>query len=194
MAIPYLPNIPQPNDQLSVSQGNILTDFQGINTFVNVNHVDFTSADAGKHKWASFPVQAGDPGTTVTELALYSKNSTLTASPELFIQRANNGNAVNVTASSLLSEGWSFLPSGLLIKWGIVTVTGHVSPYTYNYPAGANIPAFNPCYTVYLIPFNTNMVDVLVWQLGAFNNVSFQLQYTNGISGQFNYFAIGTGM
>ena len=190
MAIPYLPNIPQATDQLSVSQGDILINFQGINTFLNVNHEAFPSANAGKHKFVSFPVQAGNPGTTPTELAMYSKTSTLSAAPELFIQRANNGTVVEFTSSSQTANGWTRLPSGILLKWGTQALTG-VTPQVITFPVGANIPVFNLCLNVQLTPFQIVPLGGFIWQLSVFSNINFTVNYTAGATGFFTYFAIG---
>lgn len=50
----YTPNIPQPGDKPSVSQGQILANFQTLNTIFGINHYEFNSgANAGKHKIVS---------------------------------------------------------------------------------------------------------------------------------------------
>ena len=62
----YSPNIPQPTDIPANSQPQLLANFQGINTLINVNHIGFDVTDQGKHKWVSMPVQLAAPGTTVS--------------------------------------------------------------------------------------------------------------------------------
>jgi len=196
MAIPYLPNIPQPNDQLSVSQGNLLTNFQGLNTFVNVNHVDFTSADAGKHKFASFPVQAGNPGTTATELAVYSKNSAYTASagPQLLIQRPTNGSTVEFTSSSQTGIGWTFLPSGILLKWGNVVATSPTTTIMFPIAPGT-IPAFNGIFNVQLTPMKSTSgsnLSVSLQQPAPFDIFQIFCFSTGGLANdRISYLAIG---
>jgi hypothetical protein len=72
----YLPNIPQPTDFLSVSQGNLLTNFQSLDSTFDVDHTAFsnTSANLGKHAQVTlFEVQA-DPTLTFPETMVYSKN------------------------------------------------------------------------------------------------------------------------
>lgn len=46
--MPYLANIPLGNDQLNVSQGQILDNFQALSTYVSIDHVEFNLADQGK--------------------------------------------------------------------------------------------------------------------------------------------------
>ncbi len=52
----YLPDIPQATDLISVSQGQLLTNFQTLNTGFGIDHYEFNNAttDRGKHKHASF--------------------------------------------------------------------------------------------------------------------------------------------
>ena len=53
--MPYQNNIPQPTDQLSVSQGDLLNNFASIYTLIGVNHVQFDASGQGKHFFAEFP-------------------------------------------------------------------------------------------------------------------------------------------
>lgn len=120
----FNPNIPQPNDLLSDSQGDILQNFSSSNTSFGVNHYAFDDATVnnGKHKFASFPVQGSVPATTFTEGALYFK--TVSSGSALFMVRDNDpGTEVQLTSSSVgnvqtATDGWTWLPGGLLLQWG----------------------------------------------------------------------------
>lgn len=140
--MPYNANIPQSTDLISVSQGDLLANFQALNTFLNVNHVDFSSGNAGKHKWVTFPVQGSSPVIALGDIALFSKNSTLTTFNELFITN-QAGTETPITASDPATTGWAYLPSGLLLKWGVNAGNGDtVIPF----PVAATIPVFNNVY------------------------------------------------
>jgi len=140
----YQQNIPQPTDQISVSQADILNNFIALSTFLNINHVDFASADQGKHKFVSFPVQAVAPATTATEVALYSKTSTLLGGPELFFRNASSGIEYEFTSAVGATTGWARFPSGILIKWGNVSANGAA---VITFPVAANTPVFTAVYS-----------------------------------------------
>jgi hypothetical protein len=143
----YNPNIPQPNDLLSDSQGDILQNFGAANTSFAINHYEFDDATAknGKHKFVSFPPQGASPVTVVGELALFSK--TLASGVALFLTRDNNTVFdVQLTTSSIVApasiiNGYTFLPGGLLMQWGTSAVISGTSTINFNVPFSA--PAFN---------------------------------------------------
>jgi len=128
----YQANIPQPNNLLSQSQDDILNNFQAIQTLIGINHVNFNAADQGKHKWVTYPQQAATPpagsGFLATELGAYNAVYTLTNQNELYINKTNQATVVQVpSTASVLSansapaqntQGWTLLPSGILLRWG----------------------------------------------------------------------------
>lgn len=124
--MPYNSNVPQATDVLSQSQLDLLNNFQAIFTLVGVNHSNFGTPNQGKHNFVSMPVQSGNPGTTASEMALYTKTSSLTSVPEAFFQRAD-GSVVEFTSAAQSVTGWTRLPSNILIKWGQSSGTGSVA-------------------------------------------------------------------
>ena len=136
----YTVDIPQPTDDPSQSQGQILGNFQGINTLVNVNHVDFDEADEGKHKFLQMPEQAAAPATAANEAGLFAQESSLTAVTELVFRRESSGTEIEFTGLLANTNGWTRLPSGILLKWGSGSGSGAV---TVVFPTGATIPAFS---------------------------------------------------
>lgn len=150
----YQANIPQPTDQLSKSQGDILGNFQALQTLIDVNHVDFSSADQGKHKWVTFPIQALAPAFAATEIGLYNKVPAapfpLTTVGELFIQKSTGAN-IPMTASVQSSvDGWTYLPSGIILQWNQGTSVPLVGNNVVSLPNGAGQPRFNTIFTVML--------------------------------------------
>ena len=69
----YNSDIPQSTDDPSQSQGQILANFQELNTFTAVNHVALNDGDQGKHKFLQMPEQASAPSTGANEGGLYTK-------------------------------------------------------------------------------------------------------------------------
>lgn len=129
----YNPSIPQPTDIPANSQPQILANFQAINTLVDVNHVAFDQPDQGKHKWVSFPDQLlAVPATLNTEIALFSASNVNTGNIELNLVRQNNGAVIPFTATDGTANGWTMLPSGILMKWGTSSVVGGVGSINAN--------------------------------------------------------------
>jgi len=134
--------IPQPNDRIKDSQSQILQNFSQIFTVFGLNHANFNTANAGKHNIVSMPVQAVNPVTNATEVALYSKTGAVTGVPELAFRRNNSGLVVEMTAGLLAQTGWCYLPSGLLMKWGATA--------SATFPVNLNLigPAYASLYNV----------------------------------------------
>lgn len=134
--MPYNNLIPQANDDLSVSQPQLLANFGAIYNAFNLNHVPFNSpSNEGKHAFLEMPVQNPVPVTVAGEVGLYCRTSPITSSPQLVFQRENNGSIYEFTSAgpritSQLMIGWARLPSGIIMKWGSATITGN-NPVTF---------------------------------------------------------------
>lgn len=133
----YDPTIPFATQDVLQSQAAMLDNFGALSAYLNVNHVDFSLADAGKHKWLSLPVQAAIPPTgsafAATEVGLYNASNGLTSQSTLYINhRATDGNGAytlkqtpsTAAYSTGNTLGWTYLPSGLVIAWGVDTLDG----------------------------------------------------------------------
>ena len=81
MSIQYYPNIPQPGDNPSQSQDLMLQNFSGINSWTNIDHIQFQDSPAGTHKQVTLPVNA----TITAPTGLSSVISTVpgTANPSI---------------------------------------------------------------------------------------------------------------
>ena len=146
--MPYNNAIPQPNDQISDSQSDILNNFAGIKTLVDVNHVTFDDPNQGKHFFVEMPQQPAASVTALGEVGLQCLASAYnTNGPELMYLPENGGAQVEVTASRQAAIGWTFWPSGILIKWGQFTVNATGS-FTFAFSLLNNPPAFSTLYNV----------------------------------------------
>lgn len=163
--MPYTANIPQATDRMADSQLPILNNFIAIDTVVSVDHVTFDDATGGqgKHDRATFPrrtVAPIDPVTGATEVTLFSKVSTLGAlETELFFARENAGSIVEFTSLGASPSGWSYLPSGLLMKWD-VTAAAVSGQTNIVFSVGATIPAFTAIYNIVPFVFSPAAGDV----------------------------------
>lgn len=152
----YQPNIPLATDRLKDSQADIQGNFQELNTYLNVNHtaIDGT-ADQGKHKFVTMPIQGAAPGTLANELAMYTKLSAFTGQNEVFIQRSDSGPEIQVTGATSIGslnsqDGVGYLPlgNGYMIKWFTQAVTNVSIPsqdfivYDLAYTTTGAIPPF----------------------------------------------------
>lgn len=137
----YVPNIPQPTDNLSDSQGDILTNFQSLDTIFAKNHFAFSNSTSnnGKHNFVQFPKRTViPPGLISGDGTVYSKTSGET---ELFYTPDNTGNEyqMSITDTAKFSlfatntpyvspvdfGGWTFLPGGIILNYGTSrTVSG----------------------------------------------------------------------
>lgn len=136
--MPYSPNIPQAGDKLRNSQLDILNNFTAIGSGFALNHVDLNLANAGQHTHLTMPVQSAQPAVAASTLEVYDFLSPDTGFNELYVSKnaadVQSGKTllnVPMTASVLQgagasfgNAGWTYLPSGVLIQWGVATSTG----------------------------------------------------------------------
>ena len=136
----YNSDIPQASDDPSQSQSLLLANFQELNTNNSVNHVALNDPDQGKHKFLQMPEQSSSPATAANEGALYTVESSLTSVSELVFRRESSGTEIEFTSSLDSTNGWTRLPSGILLKWGTSTADGNTAT---SFPTSATIPVFS---------------------------------------------------
>lgn len=168
----YNPNIPQPSDQLNVSQGDLLNNFMALNTVLNVNMLGPNNPNQGKFNVTEYVSPTTFAGTVGGEVALFANASAYTGNPALFFQKQTNGASYEFTESIQAIAGWSFLPSGILLKWGNVSIPA--SPTGILFPVAANIPVFGTIFIVLITAYDTT--DSLnIVTLGAQATTGFQV-------------------
>lgn len=129
-------NIPQPTDQLDISQGDILGNFQALSPFLN-NVTDFA---------VILPTLGTQPTTSSSQVALYSALDAA-SNPQLYYGPPSTGTPTNVTGAAKSTNGWGFLPSGILIKWGTTTCAVNTLD-TITFPVSSTIPVFGSVFYV----------------------------------------------
>lgn len=127
----------------------------------------FNIANAGKHTVVSMPPRTVSPPAGAfsgTDRGFYSFVDPVTTRSEIYAHKSLAGGTqeIPITASILSfagnpgagSNGWSYLPSGILIKWGIAvsTLVDPTGVTTVNFPAPGNVPAFTQIFSVILCP------------------------------------------
>lgn len=206
----FLPNIPQSTDQLSISQGDLLNNFQILGAIAGNGNPSSASINVTSgFNWVYLPPQASTPPAgasfTAGHIGLYSYPSTVTSQNELYINKRNQATVVQVAATAsilsvnsapaALSAGWTYLPSGILLKWGSnISANGQT---TINFPVDATIPAFTTCFTVIPQIYSTAVGDVdLAIRVTNVSAASFGVygssrSTTGAAAVTFNYLAIG---
>ena len=194
----YLPNIPQASDNPSVSQGDLLGNFQSLNTAFNLNHVSLGSGgSAGKHNFAELVNQASVPTFMSSEGGLYTKavegvsqlfyspdataneyqlSRVISASFPLFGLNTNNYNSVGTK----FTGGWTFLPGGMLLQYGTFD-NGSLSIPTSGtviFPVSFTATP----YTIFLtlLGNNSTHTDSIEVQKTGVGNTSFLWTYSGG--------------
>lgn len=130
----FNPAIPQPNDDMSESQGDLLINMGELNTVFGEDHEPFTaSVNKGKHKKVTFTSQGNDPDTDApstkeNEMALFAlEDGTNT---ELYARRENNGDVFQVTKGN---ELFVAIHPEFAINISDLTPNAVVTPGLYNF-------------------------------------------------------------
>jgi hypothetical protein len=167
----FNPLIPQPAHYLAQSQGDLLSNNGQLNNVEGVNHVSFDNAipvnslaaERGKHHMVELlnrdtsgsapPYAIVDPAGTITEMVFYAKDRVYAApigitETTLYLRKAN-GNLFQMSGLDPVAAqtGSTFLPGGIVIKWGIYTGNGAA----VQAPANTNTfvtPFPNACWSV----------------------------------------------
>lgn len=163
----YQNNIPTGSQRLKDSQQDLLDNFAAIQTLVAVNHGTFGAADEGKHKWVAFPLQGSAPSFSAGEEGLYNQLFATTSKNELYVHKQTNAGTADipytasilstVTAPAAGSAGWTYLPSGIILRWEQVASATGLTTVTLS---GVTFPTFTQIITVFVTPFSTSTSDV----------------------------------
>lgn len=136
--MPYNANVPLANQQISASQPIINANFQAILAAFNANHTDLLTS-TGRHSFvqlvpqAPVPVFAGVPGFW---------SSTAAGNPIMLHTAAGVDTNISDRTFNTLTQGYCYLPSGLLVKFGraVTDAAGHATVPTNVGVAYAQVP------------------------------------------------------
>lgn len=143
MTIPedkYDPNIPQPQDELSDSQSDMLNNFLQLYAQFAKNHVAFlsaaqsSSADQGKHKLGELMASSLDVQTNIDQTSVYTKLDANKAA-QLFMRFQGNRNALQYSAyqSHALTPNdiVTSLPGGFILQTGLIAPRPNPQPLEF---------------------------------------------------------------
>jgi hypothetical protein len=190
----YTSNIPQSTDNPSDSQSLILDNFTALAEMVTQNHVEMSdTANRGKHNFLQMPEQASAPTTAANEGGLYTRESAYTSATEMVYERESSGDKIEFTSSLKANNGWTILPSGLLLKWGTSSGSGLK---TVTFTVSATIPAFTDVYSAFVTVEDSSASPNTIATLNTFSNTQIKVYCssrtsTSATSATFYYLVIG---
>lgn len=173
MALTYVPNSGQ---NLPQTRDSIRINFENIDSGFNANHVPLnTGANSGKHNGVTFPQLAGNPpqgdllATLASEVMLFAKADANTAGGTgIYFMGPSAAAPYSITAAQLpspltnIGNGWTALPSGLLLQWGTMPASNSFQPFPF--------PNLFQSYCFFAIPValspggRTNILQILAGQ------------------------------
>lgn len=162
----YTSNTPQASQQVSQTQSLIQANFMALSSFGN--------------GYAELAAQSVAPSFSAGNDGLYTKTFSGTSTNELFVHKQTNGSTTEVpfTASKMSNnaaascdDGWTYLPSGLLMKWGDKSATTASVAVTPTATSGG--PNFTRVFRVYLSALDTGTAtNFTVGQRTVANNTT----------------------
>lgn len=173
--MPYQPNIPQAGHQISVSQDDLLQNFQSIFAAFDQNHSDFNTGVgiAGQHNFVQFNPQAAWPAIGSFPGTGGFFISTAAGAPLIYHTPA--GADINLSTVTAQPGGRSVnLPSGLKMQFG--------GPF-----AGSNVGDVN-------VAFPSVLAHVYSIVITTVDNQPFPSYYAklSGFSIPLQHFSVGT--
>jgi len=138
--------LPISGDTLGGTRDRIRTNFQLIESIQSINHVAYGTLGQGKHKFLQMPEQGSAPTTLVNEGGLYTKVGTSPAETNLFFRGESSNYEYQLThvdstltasfstSTGVNDSGWTFLPGGLLMQYGLRSVAAKGTATTITFP------------------------------------------------------------
>jgi len=163
---------------LSVTQNPIRQNFLTIEAGFLADHVGYGVAGVGKHNRVTFPLQVAAPVFAANEMGLFNQNTAITGRPDIWMARAA-GAAFPITGYQAngggASNGWTYLPSGLKMVWGLSTIVAP-GPLVLNYQTA--VPTFPGFTTFWMAPQLTRVSSGATATRFVFLNAYTQTTFT----------------
>ena len=204
----YTSSIPNSGESLGSTRARINANFVEIDTYTKINHVGFNEGDAGKHIYLQLPEGTvsgkGVPATAANEGGLYTEVGTNPAEANLFFRGESNGKEYQLTRSDQtnnatfgnyteysvgppsLNGGWTFLPGGLILQYGLVP-NGQTSA-TVTFPIAFPTSVIT---VVFGLIRNNNTAHSVAIQSATLPTVTGFSYYSSSTNNAFYWHAIG---
>jgi len=185
-------NVPLAGQPLSDSRPSIQANFASLAPWAAINHIEYGQPDEGKHTKIHMSEHPNPVVTAASEGAVFTRLGANSNTTELCFQREDSigggGEVIPMTEANIANPGWTYLPSGIQIFWGIGATTG--GPLVVNFVDGGFSHA---CLAVTVTPTQAgtkNYFLVRTFLPGSFVCESYD-SLTHGSAVTFNYIAIG---
>lgn len=136
---PYTSNTPLASQNPSDTQSDIQQNFASINSLIDEDHVGFGKDNGGFHNQTRMPQQAGIPGGTINNSVNSFVNNVSGTSQEFktlgtSTNKYQNTNFIESEFGTFGQlPGWSYLPGGLVIQYGLSGSISATSNETVNF-------------------------------------------------------------
>jgi hypothetical protein len=175
----FFPDIPQPGDDPSQSQGAILQNFAAIGTpatsppgsWTTQDHYGFGTGTDGQHKQVTF---AGNnaPAPPVSPPVLFTQNDAFLL-PQLFYYSGDAAHSSNQYVAAI--NGSTMLLGGIIMKWGQVALAANNQSVSF---AGGSFP--NNLFSISLNTFNKGNAPGY-YSANAVSTAGFQIYQVSGL-------------
>ncbi len=187
---PYNLNIPDADNNPSEDQPDMQENTNSINQLINVDHFSFSQMDDdGEHRQVTLPIRGGGSGTIPTgriaaEGTLYTKTGS--GETQLFYTPDASTNEYQLTRCitgnfatfAINGNGWTFLPGGMLLKYGLVPAVGDTfSNFPAPGPAFTNIPT---CIILTVTSTSTSTNAGAIWKNASTTGFDIRLTDATG--------------
>lgn len=161
----YTNNVPTASQTVSQTQSIIQANFMALSSFGN--------------GYAELANQSVAPTFTAGNDGLYTKTYATTSTNELFVHRQGLAGLAEVpftaskmsnTAAASCDNGWTYLPSGLLMKWGRTIAPSATVAITPTVTSGG--PNFSRVFRVFVTPQDPTAVNFTCGQKSSADNTS----------------------
>src|SRR5689334_15790317 len=118
----YNPNIPQSTSKRTISQRQILINFQSIAASFATNHSPLGLETQGKHSVLTLRPQSGNPTTSPSQIAFYQK--IVSSAPNWFFRPSSNQTPIQMSYPSISitpPTSYSFIAGPFVVYMGLVT-------------------------------------------------------------------------
>ena len=186
----YNQNVPNPPNNPSTDVVPMQTNTNSAYNIWNKDHFGFNNNLGGWHNIIHIPVQTVDPAPVTSPAnagQIYTK--TIAGDTELFYE-SSGGVISQLTTANITptpgTNGYSYLPGGMIIQWGVFNTLFASSTGTITFSA-ANIAFPNNCYNIQMTMKGTSGTANIT-QVTALSKTAFSWQFTGGASTSYTGF------
>ena len=133
MSFTYTTDIPDGPNNPSNDQPDMKINTNSIDSIIAVDHVGFNTAKGGFHKQVKFSANQSAPGFGTGVGDIYANTAVGNSWP--FWQNALGSTQLAGPTSTSASNGSTYLPGGIILKWGFVnSITNGTVTFTTAFP------------------------------------------------------------